>query len=117
MSIRSLGEGQRWMGSFEDAHNDPHQFTLYSHTATEKMPRQRTSCQRTSRRFSFSGVAKQAQVYPPGLCDAICQGLKDQIEMGKSGRLLLATVSFGDEDVNHQSVIVRGAGAKIGPTV
>ena len=68
----------------------------------------------------FYGVSKQAQVYPPGLCDAICQGLKDQIEMDKGGRFLLATVSLGDEDVNHTSIIanmIKEADVKIGPTV
>ena len=68
----------------------------------------------------FSGVSKQAQVYPPGLCDAICQGLKDQIEMDRTGRFLLATVSLNDDDGDHQSVIanmMQASDAKIGSTV
>ena len=37
----------------------------------------------------FGGRAKQAQVYPPGLCDAICQGLSEQIDLDRKGQFLL----------------------------
>ena len=54
----------------------------------------------------FSGVAKQAQVYPPGLCDAICQGLVQQIQMDQKGQFLIATLSLGDtEDKTCQELI------------
>ena len=42
----------------------------------------------------FSGVAKQAQVHPPGLCDAICKGLAEQIRMDQQGQFYLATVTL-----------------------
>ena len=37
----------------------------------------------------FNRVAKQAQVYPPGLCNAICAGLQEQIELDRRGQVVL----------------------------
>ena len=67
----------------------------------------------------FSGVCKHAQVYPPGLCDAICQVLKEQMGMYRKGRFLLATASPDEDNVDHQKIIANmmaEADAKTGPT-
>ena len=37
----------------------------------------------------FGGVAKFAQVYPPALCEAICCGLKEQVDLDRRGQFLL----------------------------
>ena len=51
-----------------------------------------------SRRASlFAGRAKKAQTYPEALCEAICLGVKEQIQADKEGRFHLCTVSL-DED-------------------
>ena len=38
------------------------------------------------------GRTKAAQVYPPELCAAICQGLSDQLQADRNGQFLLASV-------------------------
>ena len=38
----------------------------------------------------FNGRAKKAQVYPDALCDAICRGIKEQIEQDRKGQFVLA---------------------------
>ena len=39
------------------------------------------------------GRTKPAQIYPDGLCRAICKGLIDQLERDKRGQFLLAQLS------------------------
>ena len=56
----------------------------------------------------FNGKAKQAQVYPPALCDAICRGLVEQIDMDKRGQFHIASLSVDDAEKGWQkkSVII-----------
>lgn len=42
------------------------------------------------------GRTKAAQVYPPELCHAICQGLKAQLEADRKGQFLLAELEGSD---------------------
>ena len=44
----------------------------------------------------LDGVARQAQVYPKDLCDAICKGLINQIEQDKKGQFYLASLQVMD---------------------
>ena len=46
----------------------------------------------------FDGKAKQAQVYPEALCDAICKGIKEQIEIDRKGQFILAELSIDNAD-------------------
>ena len=41
----------------------------------------------------INGRAKAAQVYPPQVCRAVCQGLIEQIEMDQAGQFLIAEVN------------------------
>ena len=50
----------------------------------------------------FYGVAKKAQVYPDGLCDAICKGLRDQIECDKRGNFVLAVLNVDDAESGRE---------------
>ena len=43
-----------------------------------------------------SGRPKAAQVYPPELCRAICQGLGEQMEVDRQGQFLLAGLEGGN---------------------
>lgn len=44
----------------------------------------------------FNGAAKKAEVYPPGLCDAICAGMEEQMECDREGRFLPLGLAAGD---------------------
>ena len=40
--------------------------------------------------------ATKAQVYPEALCDAICRGIKQQLEQDRKGQLVLGELKIGD---------------------
>ena len=49
----------------------------------------------------FDGKARQAQAYPEALCDAICKGIKAQIEQDRKGQFILAELSIEDAETGH----------------
>ena len=44
----------------------------------------------------FGGVAKFVQVYPPALCEAICCGLKEQVDLDRRGQFSLLELNAQD---------------------
>ena len=47
------------------------------------------------------GRTKAAQIYPDGLCRAICKGLMNQIEFDQQGRFLLAKLQGIDKEMTE----------------
>ena len=45
----------------------------------------------------INGRASAAQIYPPGLCRAVCKGLIEQIEMDRTGQFLLVGVGMSQD--------------------
>ena len=50
-----------------------------------------------------NGRAKAAQVYPAGLCRAICEGLQEQIKMDEKGQFLLMIASDAKNTTSKQA--------------
>lgn len=50
------------------------------------------------------GRAKVAQLYPPGLCRAICKGLVDQMEADRNGQYLLMSMDY-DESLSSKELL------------
>lgn len=50
----------------------------------------------------FNCKTAQAQVYPKALCDAICEGLREQIELDKEGQFILAELRIEDATSGSQ---------------
>ena len=44
----------------------------------------------------YGGRARAAQIYPPGLCRAICKGLVDQLEADRNGQHLLMNMEYDE---------------------
>ena len=53
---------------------------------------------------SAHGRTRVAQVYPPGLCHAMCKGVEAQIEVDRKGQLLRAGVNAGNNN-NAKSMV------------
>ena len=51
----------------------------------------------------IDGRPRMAQVYPPKFCQAICEGLKQQIKADRNGQFLLATMKQGEGMHNEAS--------------
>ena len=49
----------------------------------------------------INGKAQAAQIYPPGLCKAVCKGLIKQLEVDRKGQYLLMNVAYNDEDTSN----------------
>ena len=45
----------------------------------------------------FGGRSKKAQVYPKELCEAICRGIRRQIELDKTGQFIIATLEAPED--------------------
>ena len=52
------------------------------------------------------GKAKAAQIYPPGLCKAVCRALAKQLEVEKTGQYLLMNVEYNDEQSSKDLIEV-----------
>ena len=48
------------------------------------------------------GKAKAAQIYPPGLCKAVCQGLIEQIAVDRQGQYLLMNMDYDDKQTSGE---------------
>ena len=46
-----------------------------------------------------NGRATAAQIYPPALCRAVCQGLIEQLKVDRKGQFIIANVSSQDNDI------------------
>ena len=57
------------------------------------------------------GRAKAAQIYPPGLCRALCQGLMEQIKIDRMGQFLIAqinlTVTGASDQMKQEAESIR----------
>ena len=60
----------------------------------------------------INGRAKAAQVYPPKLCRAVCEGLMEQFEADRKGQFLFANVNL---DVNVDSKDLMDEAKKLEP--
>ena len=50
----------------------------------------------------MNGRAKHAQVYPPAVCRAICEGIHDQRKWDENGEYFIGIVESGS-DVHQES--------------
>ena len=52
----------------------------------------------------FGGRSKKAQVYPEALCEAICRGIKRQIELDKTRQFIIATLEAPDSRKEEKAI-------------
>lgn len=90
------GKGRRQNGPGQDSHWIYDIFAMYCATVPTGCPNRRGYPRHKHVQLD-GGTARAAQVRPPQLCQAVCRGLMEQIEVVRNGRFLLMNVDHGDK--------------------